>query len=396
MQKIKIVMLQDFFGLNLSYQENELSETYVKLGYDVTVITSTFEKVNDYIANRYDSKKKNQTFIYNGVKIIRLPYAINFLNKLRWHKGVYEILEKERPDLIYAHDIHFNIRESVAYIKKYKNVKLIMDYHADFNNSAKNWISLNILHKLIRKSFLYHYLKYIDQVYPVSPSCADFLNEVYNIEKEKMVLLPLGCNYDSHCKIMESTDRANLRKAIGISKDAFVIITGGKFNPRKKTEEVIDAVLKLNNPNVYLLIFGTPEYGFEEYSEKILKKLEGSENIRFLSYLQPNNMLEFMYVSDIAIYPASQSALWQQSIGMHLPVILGGEKVEHLEYLNKNDNVIILDSCGLVSEQILNHLLRLLDNPALLNNMKKGAEKTAKEFLDYKKIAQTTLQVLEK
>lgn len=392
-RNLKVVMLQDFFGLNLTYQENLLAESYIKLGCRVTVICSTFENVLDYIANKYDPNKKTDVFSYKNIKVIRVPYGINLLNRLRWHKNIYQILEEEKPDIIYAHDIHLNIYESVKYLRKHSNTKLIMDYHADFKNSAKNWLSLNVLHKIIRKQFLYRYKKYISRIYPVTPSCADFLHYVYKLDYDELELLPLGCDYEK-CKIIINTiERDKVRQKLNIPKDAFLIISGGKFNPLKKTEMVIKAVSKVNNPNVHLLIFGSPELGHEQYAGRLIELANITNNVHLLGYLSPDKMLEMMAVSDLAIYPSSQSAVWQQSIGMHLPLILGGEMPKHVEYLNKYDNLIIIDPDNLSINNIVKHINKLISNPEILFKMKSGAKKMAEYELDYMSIAKKTLEI---
>lgn len=67
-----------------------------------------------------------------------------------------------------------------------------MDYHADFSNSGKNWVSINILHKIIRKKYLYRYKKYIDKIYPVVPAGEEFLHKIYGISYDEMELLLLA------------------------------------------------------------------------------------------------------------------------------------------------------------------------------------------------------------
>ncbi len=230
---MKIVMLQDFFGIGLQYQENLLTDHYIRQGHEVVVICSTFENVFDYIADRYNPALPKKIVEYKGAKIIRLPYSLNFMNKLRKHSGVYEIISNEKPDLIYAHDIHLNLTEASRYAKKNRNCKIIMDYHSDFSNSANHWLSLPVLHKIIRKRFLYKYLDNLARIYPVIPDSAVFLNEVYDIPHSRMDLLPLGCDYKICKETMISVNKSKLRAYFGIKENDIVIFTGGKFNPEK-------------------------------------------------------------------------------------------------------------------------------------------------------------------
>lgn len=394
MQSKKIVMLQDFFGFDYTYQENLLTKYYVELGHEVVLISSTYESVFDYIKDKYDKTKEKSVSEHLGAKIIRLPYSLNILHKLKKHAGVYEILEEEKPDLIYAHDIHLNLKEAVKYVKKHPECKIIMDYHADFSNSANGWISLNILHKILRKHILYKYIKYIKRIFPIIPASAYFLNKVYSVPYEDMKLLPLGCDYLKSLEVIQNTDQLAIRKKYGIDEDAFVIITGGKFDPLKQTEVLINAVEKINDSKIHLIVFGKASEENIEYENK-LKGLVEKANIHFTGWLNNDSVLELMAVSDIAVYPASQSVIWQQSIGMHLPLILGDLGGQEPEYLNLHNNIIALKMDEITSENIENHIINLKNNPDLLQEMKDGAKKVASEYLDYRIICKTTLEVLE-
>jgi glycosyltransferase involved in cell wall biosynthesis len=386
-----IVMLQDFFGLGYTYQENLLTENYRRLGHEVVVITSTFENVFDYTHEKYDPSKKKKIEDYHGAKIIRLPYSLNFFNKLRKHSGVYEILAEEKPDLIFAHDIHLNLKEAVEYQKKFPECKIIMDYHADYTNSAKNWISLNILHKLIRKPFFNRYKKYLHKIYSIVPGSTTFLNEVYDVPYDSIELLPLGCDYAKCNEVRQNTNISEIRNQFGIKKEDIVIITGGKINQLKRIHLAVDAVKRLNLKNVHLIVFGKGDVNDEVYYEQMKKNAEGY-NVHFTGWIDSHTTYELMAASDIALFPCSQSVLWQQSIGMHLPLIAGDFGGQDMSYLNRNNNLIKVDAQDINEEYFSKILLELIQTPEKINLMKKGAEKTAKEFLDYEIIARRTLE----
>ena len=91
-------MLCDGYFEGLQYQENLLTKYYLKHGHSVTIIASTFESVFDYYADKYDKNKPKSIIERGNLKIIKLPYSLNFLNKLRRFKNVKNILEKEIPD----------------------------------------------------------------------------------------------------------------------------------------------------------------------------------------------------------------------------------------------------------------------------------------------------------
>lgn len=386
---MKILMICDAFFNSLQYQENLMAKSYVKLGHEVVVICSTHEKLIDFTNDIHDNSKPEKIEYHDGIKIYREPYSMNILHKIRKFKNVKKILEQEKPDFLYIHDIQFNTGELVAYKKKH-NVKFIMDFHADYTNSGKNWISINILHKIIRKRYLHYYLKYIDKIYPVVPGSEEFLNELYDIPKKDMEILPLGCEYDECQNVKKDINITEYRAQFGISPEDIVIITGGKFHTLKRTHLAVEAVKKLNIQNVHLLVFGTADKDHEEYQKKMQEEARGY-NIHFTGWVDAKKTYELMAISDIALFPSSQSVLWQQSIGMHLPVIAGDFGGQDMSYLNRNNNLIKVDTENLNTTFFADILQKLINDRKLLEEMKKGAEKTAKEYLDYRTIAKKTL-----
>jgi glycosyltransferase involved in cell wall biosynthesis len=108
--------------------------------------------------------------------------------------------------------------------------------------------------------------------------------------------------------------------------------------------------------------------------------------------LSGQEVYDYMDASDFAVFPASQSVLWQQAIGMGLPLIVGQFKKQSVTYLNKNNNMIVIDEDDINAQEISKKIKLLIDNPELLNTMKTGAIKTSDEFLSYDKIARRTLE----
>ena len=156
-------MLCELYIENLEYQENLLVKYYVKHGHDVTVITSTYDDVFDYYNNKHDNSKPRKEYYDHGAKIIKLPFKYNFLGKIKKYTNISNIVEEFKPDLLYIHDIMPNMFEMLDYKKRNPNVKMIMDYHADFSNSANGLLSLIVLHKIIR-NVLYSKFRYFPNI----------------------------------------------------------------------------------------------------------------------------------------------------------------------------------------------------------------------------------------
>ena len=239
-------MLCDFYNENLEYQENLLTKYYTKHGHEVVVIASTYDSVFDYYSESHDNSRPAKTYYDGKSKIIKLRYRFNFLNKLRAYTSILPILNSESPDLIFVHDIIPNMLEAVSFIKRHPECRMIMDYHADYSNSGKNWISLLILHGVIRKWYLDRSRKYISKIFPVVPAGVKFLHEVYKVPYDEMEVLPLGADTDLGKQCKSSENLSNLWAKYKLDANSKVILTGGKLGPRKQTEILIRAFNKLD------------------------------------------------------------------------------------------------------------------------------------------------------
>jgi 1,2-diacylglycerol 3-alpha-glucosyltransferase len=390
---MKILMLCEFYNETLEYQENLLVKYYRKYGHEVTVITSTYESVFDYYNNIHDNKLPQKIFYDFGAKIIKLPFKFNILGKLKKYVSIKSIVEEEQPDLLYVHDIMPNMFEMLDYKKKNPHVKMIMDYHADYSNSANGWISLNILHKVIRKKVYLDPIKnHIERFYPIIPGSLKFLNEVYNILPSEMEILPLGADIDLVAEIRNSNTRETLRLKHNIKPTDKVIITGGKFNPARQTEIVIEAFKELNDENLHLLIIGDADNKNQEYKNQLLELSKNIKNIVFLGWLNNRGVYEYFATSDLAVFPASQSIIWQQAIASGLPLIVGDVGEQSLEYLNEFNAIVEFSKKNINAENFKKAIEQIIYNEENFKVMKEACHKTTAKLLDWNHLINNTLK----
>ena len=140
--RILHLCLGSFFVDNYSYQENILTKYHARMGHDVTVITSLFTFGEDgqgtFLGHpmEYDNS--------DGVHVIRLESRKPriFFSTLRRFQGLFETVCRVEPDIIFSHNLSYaDTTEIRKYIKSHPSVKLFADNHADYVNSARNWLS---------------------------------------------------------------------------------------------------------------------------------------------------------------------------------------------------------------------------------------------------------------
>lgn len=380
--KIVHLCLSCFFIDGYSYQENILPKYHVKMGYDVTVVASlvSYDKDGHYCqlaeANTYSDS--------NGYKVIRLNYRHeNKVSKIfRRYKGLATVLEEESPEVIFLHDISFmDIDKVIAYKKQHPNVKLWADGHADYYNSARSFISKNVLHKIVWRHCAQLLVPHVEKIWGTTPWRCIFMHEMYGIPDEKLDFLPMGVDDDA---IPANKDevRSRIRIELGIQDDEFLIFTGGKIDSKKNIHILLEALKSLNNPKIKVVICGvvTPEM------KDTITPLESS-NVIMAGWCNAKQVIEYMLASDMACFPGTHSTLWEQSVGLALPGIF--KKWDNMTHINVCNNVILLEE---VCVESIVDALNSITNESVYSEFKSAALSASNNFL-YSKISSKAIGV---
>ena len=379
--KILHLCLGNFFIDNYSYQENLLTKYHVIMGYDVTVIASlySFGKEGEEIMLSGPSEYVNN----HNVHVIRLAYKRPMrINKfLRRFIGLKEAIENEHPNIIFSHNVSYSDTTVVAdYLKRHPNVKLFADNHADYINSAKNWLSKHILHPIIWRHYANVLEPYLSRCYGVTPMRCHFLIEMYHIRPELVEFLPLGVDDDA---IPSNRDlvRADIRSELGIPPKDIVLFTGGKIDRLKNTHILIGAMEKMNNKHLHLIICGvlTPEMSHLKH------RVEDNPQIHHLGWCNAQRVMNCMVSSDLVCFPGTHSTLWEQSIGVGLPAIF--KRWDGMEHVNVNGNCLFVK--GEDEKELIDAITQIVNEP-FYSSIAKKAVLASKSFL-YSQIAKKAI-----
>ncbi|HOA16006.1 MAG TPA: glycosyltransferase [Bacillota bacterium] len=170
MMKILHVCLACFYIDNYSYQENELPKYHKMAGHEVEIVASlvTYDKNGSVTLLEKGGSYVNE----HGIPVTRLEYAKGPLApRLRVYKGFRDYISKSRPDIVFVHGCQFwDVRIVAEYAKNNNNVRVFVDNHSDFSNSATNWLSKNVLHKLIWRACAKRIEPYARKFYGVLPA----------------------------------------------------------------------------------------------------------------------------------------------------------------------------------------------------------------------------------
>lgn len=384
--KVLHICLTGPYNDGWNYQENALPLYQKKMGFDVTVVASCL--IINKTTNNYFMVKPSTYIDKNGITIIRLPYKflnnLKLANKFKIYSDLYTIMKQIRPNYIFCHGIQFfSVFDLIRYKKANPKVKLFIDSHADLYNSAKTWLSKNILHRIIWGSIARYISKYTEVFWGVTPSRCEFLKKIYKLDEKKIEYLELGAE-DDYIYNLSAEERNIERSKLGISENEFVIVTGGKLDKNKyQILLVMKAFNIIKNENLKLIIFGSISNEFKNEFYSLL-----NDKIKYIGWIEPKQSYKIFEIADIVIFPGLHSVFWEQVVGIGIPAIF--------KYIPGFTHIKIGNNCKFLYNEDPNEIASILKNIALNNdiylNMKKDALGMQKYRFRYSKIAAKSLK----
>jgi len=375
--KIAHLCLSCFYYDGFSYQENLLPRQNIVDGHETIIIAST-ESIDKQGKITFLGKDKYQGS--DGCLVYRVPYSKSLppliRPKVRSYEGVYEILKDFKPDVVYFHGIS---AYELLVLKKYKRLnpdaKIIVDVHSDANNSGTNWISKYFLHKFFYRSIFQMTLPVIDKIFCISMECMDFAIEEYGAPKEKTEFYPLGgdCLEDDEYNVR----RKNMREKLNINDEKILILQTGKINKKKKAVEALSQFIQVKSDKFRYVIAGTLD---EDVKDDIMDIIKTDERIKYIGWVDSNEMKDYLCASDLYMQPGSQSATMQQSLCLRNSVIIDNVK-SHKPFVNENGWLI--DDISDISDI----LKKISCRPEIINDMSQKSYQLSLELLSYKKLA---------
>lgn len=381
--KILHLMLACFYIDNYSYQENLLPKYHKKAGHDVEIVASLF--TFDENGNGKWLPKTDRYINEHGIPVTRLEFKKGkFSSRLRRYVGLERELERIAPDIIFIHGVQFcDIDVVVKYLKTHKNVKVYADNHSDFSNSAKNFVSKHIQHRIIWRHCALKINPFVTKFYGVLPARVDFLVNEYKLPKEKVELLVMGADDENVIEASNQTQRSELRRKYGIDDDDFLIMYGGKTdNYKKQTLLLMDAVNEIDNPKLKLIVFGSV---IPELKEEIERRC--SNRVQYIGWVLAVDSYKYYAACDLAAFPGRHSVFWEQVAGQGIPLLV--KKWNGTTHVDRGGNVKFLtqDSADEIKAAIEDILSG--DN---YKNMLDSAKKASESFM-YSHIAKRSIEL---
>ncbi|WP_332742526.1 glycosyl transferase family 1 [Hydrogenophaga sp.] len=369
--------LSNYYVDQFSYQENEIVQQNVIDGHNVKVVAST----ETFGENRELVYVSPSSYIGgDGAEVVRLAYSRllphSIMRKLRIHPGFMKQLQAFQPEVILFHGTcGWELNTVVKYKKQNPSIKLYVDSHEDFNNSARTWISKWMLHFLYYRTILRCNLKWIDRILCINVSAMDFLRDFYGVPSSQLEFFPLGG------KILEDAEyldrRNSTRKIYGVEAEEILFVQSGKMDSSKKLLESLRAFSSINNPRFRFIAVG---HIHDDIASEAAALISRDPRIVFDGWKSSEELRDLLCAADVYVQPGTQSATMQMSLCCRCAVMLD-DVPSHHPFLEGN-GWLIGASCSM--EQAFEEAG---NQPGGLHNMGGKSHAIASRLLDYRSLA---------
>ena len=382
--KICHLCLNGPYNEGWNYQENILPKYHAKMGNKVFQLVTPYMWKGSELIISEDKHYVNDV----NVEIIRCKVKKGIVggNRFNRYPELEKWLETITPDILFIHDVQCLDMVIVArYLKSHPKCVAYADNHSDFSNSATNWLSKNILHKVIWRRTAKIVEPYVKKFYGVLPARVDFLIDLYKLPKEKCELLVMGADDELVAAAKDPEKIKQIREKYHVKEDDFLIMTGGKIDLFKtQTILLMQAVKALNNPKVKLIVFGSV---VPELKEEVETYVDG-DKIQYIGWINADESYPLFAAADLVVFPGRHSVFWEQVAGQGIPMIV--KWWEGTTHVDCGGNVVFLKKDS--KDEIEERLQELICNHDKYEYMKRTAIEKGMKCFSYNEIAKRSIE----
>ena len=287
----KALITASVFGFIGSFEKSNI-QILLDKGYEVHIATNMSK----------DLKAFGDTGQLDGVDVIKhqISYSRSplSLQTIKSYKAIKRLIKEENFDLIHCHTPVAAMLTRLAARKARKNgTKVIYTAHG---------------FHFFKGAPLLNWLVY----FPVEYICSFFTDILITINQEdyqlarkvmraKKIEYISGVGIDVEKYQNVQVDKMAKRKELGIPENTIMLLSVGELNKNKNHEVIIEALNRLNNPNIHYFIAGQGE--LKDYLQSKIISLGLENKIHLLGYRE--DVGELYHTADIFCFPSLREGL---------------------------------------------------------------------------------------
>ncbi|MEP7167007.1 MAG: glycosyltransferase family 4 protein [Candidatus Woesebacteria bacterium] len=307
----------------MNYGENEISQSLIKLGHSVVIVTGNryfpFPNYSDTVGKILGSRiQPVGKSTVKGVTILREKVIAEFAARALFF-GIQKNISDFNPDIILVSGTCTPVAVQAAYFKPQRTRLICVDSHLPSELKQGNQLLKSLFYFIFRTFFASLVSQRTDKFIAVQEATSEVIQETYGIAK-----LPVVISHGTDMDLFKysQSERKKVRKKLRIPQNAFVIITTGKIIPAKGVDLLFEAVkllLKVHS-DIYLLVVGD---GPIEYKKKCLRVIPVLKRLKIhmVGFQLQKSLPKFYSSADIAVWPLQESLAMNDAISCGIPVI---------------------------------------------------------------------------
>ena len=367
----------------MGYLGNILPKYLAKLGADVHLVTTDlppYFHLPEYqeTFSRFADEREllaGSVQPYQGFTLHVLPHRKRF-GYMRM-LGLPAKLKSLRPDIVQATTaIGWNALIAALY-KPFANYQLFSGCHMTSSvftlaRRKTNWWSRERLQCAFTRALPGRLTSlFARKCYAATEDCAAVAVDFFGVQKSKVQVMYLGVDREFFFPAespAQVSERASLRRKLGLCGHEILCIYTGKFTSDKKVHLLVKAIEQLRARNLPFraLFIGEGPQGRE------LANNSWSTVLPFMSF---SELGPFYRAADIAVWPGNESTSMLDAAACGLPVVISDE-VAYRAPVEGNGRVFLQNDSHSLSQT-----LSALRDPALRKTLgAAGAARMAREF----------------
>lgn len=283
-----------------------------KMGYDVDVACN-FKEGNTCSDKRIGKLRKRLAEMQ--VRCYQIDFARNIKHmrqNMRAYRQVEELMQREHYAFCHCHSPIGGVVARIAgHQTKTKVIYTAHGFHFYKGAPLLNWLFYYPVEELLS-----HWTDVL-----ITINHEDYELAQKKFKMKKLVYVP-GIGVETYREDLSQESKNAKRDELGIPRDAFMITNAAEFTSNKNQKTIIEAIEKLNNPNIYFVMCGIGEK--KEELECYVRKHGLGEHIRFLGFR--NDLHEILQTSDCFVLSSFREGLsvaLMEAMAEGLPVICG-------------------------------------------------------------------------
>lgn len=234
---------------------------------------------------------------------------------------IFKVLKKERGSFLVIHGWNYATNFLAVIAAKIAGVKLCLRGENPLNQELLKSKSILFIRKLFFKYLLFPLFDYFFFIGEQNKQ----LYKYYGVKEEKLIFTPYAVDNERFRSEYEKyRDRkSEIRRELGLPVDKKIILTSGKYIPKKRPLDLLKAFKLLNDPNIALVFLGEGELRFE--MEEFINK-NSLNNVYLTGFKNQTEVGKYFACSDLFVIPSGAGETWglvvNEAMNFNLPVIV--------------------------------------------------------------------------